>query len=602
MKINKIFLFCIVTSLFACNDLDIPPMNILSNADVFSSESGITAYMARMYNDLPLEVGSGENTPNHYSGESATCNYGWIGNNVNNGDRNYWNYTHVRNVNYFLQELPNYASSFTEEKVNTWLGEACFIRAFTYFAMTSRYGGVPVVKEVINYSGQDIESLRQPRDREEDCYDFIISDLDEAIRLLPDKSPEAGRINKYVAYGLKARVALWAASIAKYGTIQLNGILGVTAARAKGYYETAHAAALATANGGYELHNDGSGDLTTSFTRIFLDKNNSSKESMFVKIHKYPNNGTSLDRNFVPWQIRGSAGYSSRANPTLDFVEMFDDIDGNPFILNTGTDDNPVLYDNRMDIFAKAEPRLKATVIFPGDVFKGTVIDVRRGIVPPGGTIAEYRSTASFTDEIEGMPIQGASGIGHNEATITGFYMRKHLDPDMPQSQVGGGQSENPWVNMRYAEMLLIRAEAAVELNSLGDNSRMNDAVECMRLVRERAGAKKVYTASDLLNTPDPKGIYPTHTYLVRRERWMELFFESKIYWDLKRWRTFDREVVQRRWKVLYPVYVMDEGKYYMKRDEYTIYTFNFQPHNYYLAIDGGERSKNPLLEQNPSY
>jgi hypothetical protein len=467
--------------------------------------------------------------------------------------------------------------------------------------MTSRYGGIPIVKEVINYSGQDVESLRAPRDKEEDCYDFVISDLDEAIRLLPDKN-EAGRVNKYVAYGLKARVALWAASIAKYGTIQLDGVLGVTASRAKAYYETAHAAALATANGGYELYNDGSGDLVTNFTKIFLDKSNNSKESMFVKLHKYPENGTSLDRNFVPWQIRGPANYSSRANPTLDFVEMFDDIDGNPFILNTGTDDNPVLYDDRMDIFAKAEPRLKATVIFPGDVFKNEVIDVRKGIVPPGEAISDFRFSAAFTDEVEGMPIQGASGIGHNEATITGFYMRKHLDPDLARADVDGGRSVNPWINMRYAEMLLIRAEAAVELNNLGDNSKMNDAVECMRLIRARAGAQKVYTASDLINTEDPKGIYPKGTYLVRRERWMELFFESKIYWDLKRWRTFDKEVSVRQWNVLWPIYVVDQQKYYMKRAKYDAYTFNFIPTNYYLAIDGGEISKNPLLIQNPGY
>jgi hypothetical protein len=155
---------------------------------------------------------------------------------------------------------------------------------------------------------------------------------------------------------------------------------------------------------------------------------------------------------------------------------------------------------------------------------------------------------------------------------------------------------------MRYAEMLLIRAEAAVELNALGDGSKIDDAVECMRLIRERAGAKKVYTKNDLLNTADPKGIYPTHTYLVRKERWMELFFECKIYWDMKRWRTFDKEVSNRQWGAIWPIYVMDQQKYYMKRAKYDSHTFNFLPANYYLAIDGGEIQKNPLIIQNPGY
>ncbi|MDR1981685.1 MAG: RagB/SusD family nutrient uptake outer membrane protein [Tannerellaceae bacterium] len=598
MKINKLIWISITAILFACNDMDVPPMNILSDSDIFNSESGIMSYMARMYNDLPVEMADGENTVNHFTGESATCNYSWIGASTSpRGD--YWNYGHVRNVNYFLQEFPKYATSFTEANANTWLGEARFIRAFTYFAMTLRYGGIPIVKEVVNYNGQDIESLRAPRDKEVDCYNFVISDLDEAIRLLPATNAD-GRVNKYVAYGLKARVALWAASIARYGTVQLDGILGVPSDQARAYYEMAHAAATETAKGGYELYNDGSGDLTTNFTKIFLDK--SSNESMFVKLLRYPDNGTSLDLNFTPWQIRGPQNYSSRANPTLDFVEKFDDIDGNPFILNTGTDENPVLYEDRMDIFAKAEPRLKATVIFPGDVFKGEVIDVRKGIVPAGEPVSNFQSTASFGDMYEDMSIQGASGIGHNEATVTGFYMRKLLDPNLPRANVASGRSENPWINMRYAEMLLIRAEAAVELNNLGDNSKMNDAVECMRLIRERAGAKKVYTADDLINTDDPAGIYPKGTYLVRKERWMELFFESKIYWDLKRWRTFDKEVENRQWNVLWPIYVWDQKKYYMKRTKYTEFTFNFIPTYYYLPISGSEIQRNPLLVPNPGY
>ncbi len=61
-----------------------------------------------------------------------------------------------------------------------------------------------IVKEVINYNGQSMEELRAPRDKEEDCYNFILSDLDEAIRLLPETN-QIGRVNKYVGYGLKAK-------------------------------------------------------------------------------------------------------------------------------------------------------------------------------------------------------------------------------------------------------------------------------------------------------------------------------------------------------------------------------------------------------------
>jgi hypothetical protein len=590
MKINKILLMSVAFILFACNDLDVPPMNIVSDSDIFTSESGIKAYMARMYYDLPLETLANESTINHFTGESGTCNYSWIGT-ITSSISSYWNYGHIRNANYFIQQLPTHAGNFTEGNINIWLGEAYFIRAFTYFAMTMRYGGIPITQEAVNYTGQPVEELMKPREKEVDCYNFILSDLDEAIRLLPVTN-EAGRASKYAAYGLKARVALWAATIAKYGNIQLDGILGVPADQAKTFYQIAHEAALETAKGGYELYSDGSGDLAASYGKIFLDK--SSKENMLVRLFRYPDNGTSFDRDFIPRQIRGPQGYSSRANPTLDFVEMFDDTDGNPFILNTGTDEAPMLYEDRTDIFAKAEPRLKAVVIFPGDEFKGAVIDVRKGIIPAGGTMDDLMSTASETDMYENMTIQGASGIGHGEATITGFYLRKWLDPNLAQANVIGGRTETSLINMRYAEMLLIRAEAAVELNNLGDNSKMNDAVECMRLIRERAGAAKVYTAADLTGE--------TGRDLVRKERRMEFFFENKTWWDLKRWRTFDKEVSNRQWNVLWPIYVWDQKKYYMKRTKFTNYTFNFIPAYYYMPISGTEIQNNPLMVQNPGY
>lgn len=599
MKISKLIWIGITSILFGCNDLDISPMNIVNDDDIFGSESGMMAYISRMYSDLPLDEKNGKPDVDMFVGDVITWDFvGYGYTNPNGSSGGYWSYGSVRNINYFLQEFPKHTSSFSEEKINTWRGEVLFMRALTYFAMTMRYGGVPIVKEPVMYTGQPIESLRVPRDKEVECYDFILSDLDEAISILPEKSPQVGRANKYIAYGLKARVALWAASIAKYSTIQLNGLLGVPAEQAQKYYQIAYDSALETAKGGYELYNDGSGDLAASYPKIFLDE--SSKETMFMKIRRYPYNGTGTDMRIIPWQLRGPKGYSSRANPTLDFVEMFDDVDGNPFILNAGTDDNPVLYKNRKDVFEKAEPRLKGIVIFPDDEFKGEVIDVRKGIVPAGEPISNYRSTASFTDMYENMTIQGASGMGGGETTVTGFYLRKYLDPNIPKGNMTSDRSETPWINMRYAEMLLIRAEAAIELNRLGDNSKMNDAVECMNRIRERAGSKKRFTADELMNTEDPTGISPKGTYLVRRERRLELCFESKLYWDFIRWRIFDKEVSNRQWKALYPIFVWDEQKYYMQRAVWTGWTFNFDPTFYYYSIPGID--KNPLLEQNPGY
>ena len=599
-KINIIWLGSILATLMACNTLDVPPINIVSDQDVFTSESGITAYMARLYYELPIEDfsynnNSGnppqygfrrnpENNLQDYTFESMKCDP--RRSNLSGDDFIYWDYAPVRNMNYFLQEFQTYAANFPQDRADAWIGEIYFLRAYHYFAMVKRHGGVIIVQDIIDPLGKTNEELYLPRNKEVDCIEFILSDLDEAIRLLPETGLADGRANRYVAYGLKARVALHAASIAKYGEIQLDGLLGIPADRARDYFQKAYDAAMAV-DGKYSLYNKG-GDLSVNYTNAFIDQ--SSPENMFVKNYRYPENGHSFELFMVPWQVRGAQNYSGRANPTLDFIEMFDDTDGNPFILNTGTDDNPIFYEDRMELFAKAEPRLKGMIIFPGDVFKGDIIDVRYGIVRAGEPITSVTATNSFVDTYNGMLIQGLSGMGYNECTYTGFYLRKWLDPSIPRADVTGSRTTTPWIDMRYAEMLLIRAEAAMELQSFGDESKVADAVACMKAIRERAGAAKEYTAADL--TID----------LVRKERRMELFFENKIFWDLKRWRTFDREVSNREMKIIWPIYVWDEQKYYMKKTVYSDFRYTFERTRYYQRIPNAQIEQNPLIIQNPGY
>ena len=592
-KINIIWFGCVLTVFTACNTLDVPPINIVGDREVFTSESGITAYMARLYWDLPVEDfmsnrsgfrDNPENNSHDYTFESAKCDP--RRDNLSGDNFPYWNYTPIRNMNYFLQEFPAYASNFPKERADTWIGEVYFLRAYHYFAMVKRYGGVIIVNDVIDPMGKTNEELYLPRNREAECYDFILSDLDEAINLLPETGLSLGRVDKNIAYGLKARVALHAASIAKYGEIQLDGLLGVPADRAREFFQKAYDAAKVV-DGKYSLYNKG-GDLAVNYTNAFIDQ--TSTENMFVRYYRYPEYGHHFELFMVPWQVRGAQNYSGRANPTLDFIEMFDDIDGNPFILNTGTDDAPIFYEDRMDLFTKAEPRLKGMIIFPGDVFKGEVIDVRKGIVRSGDPITTVTSTNSFSDAYNGMTMQGASGMGYNECTYTGFYLRKWLDPSIPRAEVSLSRTTTPWIEMRYAEMLLIRAEAAMELKSYGTDSYVADAVDCMKAIRERAGAANVYTADDL--TID----------LVRKERRMELFFENKTFWDLKRWRIFDREVLNREMQVLWPIYVWDEQKYYMKKTVYSDFRYTFDRTRYYQRIPSAQVEQNPMIIQNPGY
>jgi hypothetical protein len=152
----------------ACKpDLDIPPPNIVGDRDIFSSAAGIEAYMARIYSQTPMEDfkwNPSTGFKNFFNGSTATFTGEGISRDQTGGTEtfNYWGdaYILIRDCNYFMETLPNYASNFSAADVKNWLGEARFIRAFTYFALVKRYGGVPIVDKLLTKPGQLKNSTR----------------------------------------------------------------------------------------------------------------------------------------------------------------------------------------------------------------------------------------------------------------------------------------------------------------------------------------------------------------------------------------------------------------------------------------------------------
>src|SRR5690606_32567234 len=139
-----------------------------------------------------------------------------------------------------IEKLPE--AALNDEKRQHLLGEAYFIRAYYYFAMVKRYGGVPIIKQVQYFTGDNIAELQVPRNTEAEVYDFIASDLDSAALLL-DVTNARGRATRYAAFALKSRAMLYAASSAEYATVQLDGLVGIPASRAAEYWQAAYDAA-----------------------------------------------------------------------------------------------------------------------------------------------------------------------------------------------------------------------------------------------------------------------------------------------------------------------------------------------------------------------
>src|SRR5690606_27836179 len=143
---------------------------------------------------------------------------------ISGGVLDWWesSYSAIRTLNEFIKRVPEAPVDENFRKVRT--AEARFLRAFSYFSMVKRYGGVPLITEPQDINAS-YEELYRKRDKEQAIYDFVLAELDAAIPDLPERGEtEYGRPSRYTALALKSRAALYAASIAKYGTVQLDGL------------------------------------------------------------------------------------------------------------------------------------------------------------------------------------------------------------------------------------------------------------------------------------------------------------------------------------------------------------------------------------------
>jgi len=675
----KLFIFAILAfsgALVSCKDyLNIPPMNVVQDKDLYSDVAGMTVYLSRMYSQMPFEdfkysparqffddwlVTPGCNDGASLGRDAGTTmtSEGWARNGA------YWGraFNLLRDANRLLETLPDYKANFTEADYNHFIGEGYFARAMVFYALAKRYGGVPLVTSVLKYPDKTAAELEIPRSTEEETWNQVSADFDLAIANLSATSPKRGYSNKYVALGFKSEAMLFAGSVAKYNKItglgQKTNVRvigfdpGTAAAASKKYFKESYDAAREVMkSGNYSLYlkkwaaNDKSAQYQ-NMVDMFFDA--SSSENIYIKEYKYPDLAHGYDSYNIPRQLMGGNGYSAGNCPTLDFVELFDGFAKNSDGTIKVFDNNGkyLLFDNVTDIFANAEPRLRANVILPGDVFKGESIEIRRGIFTGSAAngIAPLRndytvSGPSNYNQVDAYKAAGsfsgqkslflsATGTSHEVVTLsngtqmnaggksgpftsdgtgamTGFVVRKWLNPSMPQSMVLEAHSEQAFILMRYAEILLNAAEAAAELTLAGETAPAGDnfqqiAFNAISDIRTRAGADPLTGISDLSDVAGLK--------IIRKERTKELAFENKTLWDIRRWRTQHSDMLNgftqsdgAYYKGLYPFYSTTTGKYFFDAglDEGRR-RFRLLEQEYYFMIPGDEVSKSPVIDQQP--
>jgi hypothetical protein len=484
-------------------------------------------------------------------------------------EENCWAYYYqgIRKATIFVNNIEVVPTQVTENGVSqkfVWKAEARFLRAYYYFELLKRYGGVPLLGDKV-YGIEDDIAL--PRNSFEECVNYIVSECD-AIKgtLLPVLSDaNAHRVSQGAALALKSKVLLYAASplYNRPDGSNSNPLLGYINYNAARWATAATAANDLIALNRYSLiqNNINSGDPHASLyglKQVFITQQN--KELIFIRMSDNDRGAsTRVETNNAPPGLASPQG-SGSTSPTQELVESFPMISGIA-INEPGSNFNAIApYDNR-------DPRLNITVFHNGSDWLGekNVETFEDGRSKPNGTLTQTR---------------------------TSYYLHKFMGNFEYATQFANHPDD--WVLFRYAEILLNYAEAQNEAVAAPTPA----VYDMIYQLRARAGINETtagFAGRYGLKANMTKAEMRT---VIRNERRIEMAFEESRYFDIRRWMTAETVMNQPR-KGLSIVRVGDGFSY----NEITaLVTFFDKSKMYYYPIPYLEVKKNRNMVQNPGW
>lgn len=481
--------------------LDETPQDQISDVDFWKTENDLRLYANNFYNKfLPEYRNFGTIGPYGLDATDGSDNAVRIeyNRNVLNGERvlpssdENWKWEDVRNVNYFLANYEKSTEDFNT--IKKYVAEALFFKSWVYFDKVRNFGDVPWLDKPLNT--QDTEELYAPRMPRKEVITKVLADLDEAISYLPSKGEaEPMRINKEIALALKARIALYEGTWEKY---HANTPYGVSGSDGSAFLQEAVSASRAIVESGlFNLENAG---VDFGYWELFNQLDYAgNKEVMFWRAYA-PEDGI-----YTLWAKYAKLG--SGRGLTKDLVDYYLDIEGNPIAQSS-------LYKgdkNLIDVTANRDPRLNQTIqVNDGEHF------IERG---------KPFETPTFE-------------AANEDKTSTGYQIYKGLNIDPNQQLVGNGSQGA--IYFRYAEVLLIHAEAKAELGTLSQT----DVDNTINLLRGRVGMPNLILGQI---TTDPNWQFPELGPVineVRRERRVELAMEGFRHDDIWRWAAAEKLIV----------------------------------------------------------
>jgi len=502
-RFKYILALTLVFGFTACEEkyLDLESPTEPTTGSFFSTQAELDLALTSVYNSLIIR--GGYNLPIQTNMDNSATDIG-LTRGINGGafeefgagnhspnsggfrDTYVQHYRGIARANSLLEYMERAQSVVPDAVFQDIRNQAIVIKAYHYMYLTEIFGDVPFIETIF----QNPADALLPRTPKATIVEKLLADLKAAAAVLPQTRPDAerGRITKAVALGLRARIALYNKNFAE------------AAASAKEIMDSESA-------NGLILH--------PKYEDLFNAIGQNSKEIMMILPYKQgfsPSSGASDFSNFPQAQGSRNRGSFTVATPTQSMIDSYEATDGKPI-------DKSTVY-NPTQPFANRDPRLTASIVTPQTIWAGLRFESHKDSLV-------FRNSAGVN-----LGANRDSRIVSWPAAFCGYLWKKYTDEN---SQVAlQANSFLSFSLMRYAEILLIYAEAKIELGQ-PDQSALN----AINRVRARAYGVNVanvssYPAITTTNQAELRTI-------IKRERKVELADEGFRLFDIRRWRIAEK-------------------------------------------------------------
>jgi len=573
----------LVIAMAGCKKAETFPVDHVSSYYVFnpldSAGTNAQAYLYSIYNELLsghnrvsgnyLDAASDDAISSSSTSQVtilATGAYSSV--NLPSGE-DFWTVTSNSGLNGFVTATSSYWSAigYANEFINNigvvpvkgslpngvgerwvWQSEARFLRAYFYFELVKRYGGVPLLG---NNTYTASSNLQLSRSTFAQCITYIVNEcnaIKDSVITIQSGQADNYRVTQGAVLALKARVLLYAASplFNDPSASNTNPYIGYT-----NYDPTRWNLAAQAAQDVINLNAYG---LYPSFRNLFTTQYASgNNEIIFIRP---VGTGTSIEADNAPVGISSAIG-GGITSPTQDLVNAFPMINGKAIT-------DPTSGYNAAKPYTDRDPRFAATILYNGTNW----------LTAP---LATYNGGAS-------RPLNGQT------ETLTGYYMGKFMYYPEDTTQTTFASHVEDWVFFRYGEILLNYAEA--ENEAAGPSPAVYSA---LYQIRARAGIPAGTDGTYGLGTTSDKTALRLQ---IQNERRIEMAFEEQRYFDIRRWKIAETVMNQPRMGVS----INNSGGTLTYNYVPVLTTKFVAPTMYLYPIPYSQVIEDPNLKQNPGW